>query len=303
MVGELDDERLSIACRPMTVGQRATRLLLVLVATLSITLACSSTPPSITALPTSPAASIDLGSPSATDPTEPSSAYDPTRITQICESWGGQREESTITCRKGIAAALDSLGEQAGAVERIELRYTPPCSTPATCPPRRQDHAWATIHSGLIEDRIVELTLSPGLEIVAAPPGIDGAPRPVPSFGSPPLGRAAIGPPIPGGLRDRKILPLCGIEHADSGGPWDTEARRCFLDSVLSGLPAEFLTEGRGTEGGDSLRLYRFVGRGAISRFDREAGTWTSAACGITLLRTDVVFATDGVCRRGPLTP
>jgi hypothetical protein len=302
MVGELDDQRLSIARGSMTVGQRATRLFLVLVATLPITVACSSTPPPTSTPPSSDSESIDLGSPSATEPTETLPAYDPTRITQVCESWGGHREELTITCGKGIAAALDSLGDEAGAVERVELRYTPPCSTPATCPPRRQDHAWVTIHSGLIEDRIVELTLPPGLEITAAPPGIDSAPRPVPSFGSPPLGRAAIGPPIPGELRDRKILPLCGVEHADSGGPWNTEARRCFRDSVLSGLPAEFLTEGFGTEGGNSLTLYRFLGRGAITRFDREAGTWTSTACGITILRTDVVFATDGVCRRGPLT-
>jgi hypothetical protein len=239
------------------------------------------------------------------EPTESADAtppFDPTRITQICDSWGGARDEQrTIRCSRGIEAVLESFGGRATHVERIYLRYTPPCIVAASCPPRRQDHAWAAVRSRLAGDLLVELEIGADGGLVASRPRVDPAPPSGPAFDSPPIARPQISDPVPAEVRDRAPLPQCGIETAGSGGPYATDARRCFLAGVLSGQPVEFITHGRGTEGEKTLTLYRFGGGGAIIRYDRDAGAWTRTACGITILTTDVVFATDGVCRRGAL--
>ena len=290
---------------PLTRRLQAARRCIVLAALHAAIIGCTlAAPPPTFPASTSHSAPTDVASATPDElATERPPAYDPTRITQICESWGGRRAEQTITCGRGIKAALDALGAAAGTVERVDLRYSLPCEPTTSCPPRRQDRAWVTLHTPLGEDRLIELTIRPGTEVIASLRGLDPAPPVPPRFVSPGVERAAIEPPVPHELRDREPLPLCGVEHAASGGPYETDARRCFRDSVQSGQPAEFLTMGPGTEGDEALTLYRFLGNGAVIRFDREGGAWSQTACGITVLRTDVVFATDGVCRRGPLAP
>jgi hypothetical protein len=283
----------------MSAWQRSAMRCVVLVALLPMVLGCAA--PMVVS-PSIQAASPTAGdTPAPVDSAESAPGYDPTGITQICESWGRQRAERTITCGKGIKTALDSLGPDAATVERIHLRYTPPCFGAAGCPPRSEDHAWAAIRSRRAADELVELSIRTAGEIIASQPRPDPAPPTSPAFASPPVDLPLVTGPVPDEVRDRQPLPLCGIETAGMGGPYDTAARRCFLNRALAGKPVEFVTQGPGTEGENALTIYRFAGSGAIRRYDREAGAWSWTACGLTILRTNVVFATDGVCRRGDL--
>jgi hypothetical protein len=288
----------------MTGGRRAARRALVIAFLLAALVGCGLRVPSPTAPPETPStptpSAEPVPSPAERPPAE-TGVSDPMRITQICETWGGARSERTIRCSRAIEAVLDSLGTEAAHVQRIYLRFTPPCTMGENCPPRREDHAWASIRSPLTADLLVELTIGGDGALVAAPPRIDPAPPPSPTFDAPPIARPPIDVPAPAEVRDRRPLPLCGVETASSGGPFATNARRCFAAGVLAGEPVEFITRGVGTEGEKTLTLYRFDGDGAAMRYDHEAGTWTWAACGIALLRSEVIFATDGVCRRGAL--
>jgi hypothetical protein len=288
----------------MSGGQRAARRALVTACLLPALVGCALPLPSPTVppeTPSTPAPSAEpVPSPTETAPAE-TAIYDPVRITQICEAWGGARSERTIRCSRAIKVVLDSFGAEAAQVRRIYLRFTPPCIVGGNCPSPSDDHAWASIRSPLTADLLVELTIGGDGALVAAPPRIDPAPPPSPTFDPPPIARPPIDVPLPTEVRDRRPLPLCGVESASSGGPFATDARRCFVAGILAGEPVEFITHGVGTEGEKTLTLYRFDGDGAVMRFDREARAWTWAACGIALLRTEVVFATDGVCRRGAL--
>jgi len=264
--------------------------------------------------PTSPSARSSLSasaSPAVLQSDQPSPdlqatdappAYDPTQITQFCESWGAGASDRTIRCSRGLKAVLDSLGPTAAGVERIYLGFKPRCDPLSpTCPARRENRAVVAIHSRAAGDLVVEVTLGPDGGYVTTLPIPDPSPPVSPEFANPRRAVGLIRGPQPVEVRERDPLPLCGVETADLGGPWATDSRRCFLNRVLAGQPTEFVSQGRGTEGDKLATIFRFGGGGAVTRYDRDDGAWTWTACGLALLRTDVVFATDGICRRRDL--
>ena len=282
-----------------------------LAALLPLCLGCSLTlPPTLPASPavsSAPTPVLPVASNAATaslelDATPAPSPYDPTRITQLCESWGGGAGDRLISCGRGLKSALESLGAGAADVERVYLQYKPRCDPVSpTCPARREDHAWVAIQSRPAGDLVVEVSLARDGGYVTTLPVRDASPPDVPTFETPRRAIARIAGPQPNEVRDRDPLPLCGVETADLGGPWQTDARRCFRDRVLAAQAVEFVSQARGTEGEAVLTIYRFTGQGAVRRYDREAGAWTSTACGLALLRTEVVFVTDGICIRRAL--
>jgi hypothetical protein len=222
---------------------------------------------------------------------------DPAAFTQLCERWGGDRPNDAIRCGPAIEAALTAIG--AGQVERVEFRYAPICDAGTTCPPRDPHRAWIIVRSGGAN---VAITTSIGGGGIIVGPTTSAPPAEPLVFQAPPHGRADIAGPQPAEVRDRPAFALCGTEVADPDPAFEVAARRCFLDGVLSGNAVEFVTIASGTEGGQTLTLYRFTGHGGVVAYDRDGGRWTRTICGIAPQSTDVVFLLDGLCERRDLS-
>jgi hypothetical protein len=253
-------------------------------------------PPEDTASATVPTGAPTATIEAATPPTGRS--FDIASITQVCEAWPESLPDRGIECDGGVRVALTSLGDSAASVTRIVFRYTPPCATGATCR-RRPDRAWAWITSRTAGELLVALRVATdgGIAAAAAAPGKRlGLANP---FEPPRTERREIPAPIPFEVRERDPMPLCGVETASSGDPLDRSARRCFLNSVLAGQGAEFITQGHGTEGEVFIEIDRFVGSGAVISYRRDFDRWTWSACGIRPVDMESVFELDGLCARG----
>jgi hypothetical protein len=71
----------------------------------------------------------------------------------------------------------------------------------------------------------------------------------------------------PAEVRERTDLPDCGVELVGSGGPFDLEARQCFWDAYLQGLPAEFITTRPAGGGQPLLVIFRTLGNRKVEYY------------------------------------
>lgn len=74
-------------------------------------------------------------------------------------------------------------------------------------------------------------------------------------------------PNAPAEVANRSSLPFCGIESTVGGAGPDLDARRCFWDAYLEGLPAEFITTQSTIEGDPLTFVYRVLGQGHVEVF------------------------------------
>lgn len=87
-----------------------------------------------------------------------------------------------------------------------------------------------------------------------------------------------LGGTVPPDVARRIPLPACGIETATTqAGPWNVEARQCFLAAYRAGRPAELLVT-RPTVEGDPIRtLFRILGPGRAEVFvDSTRDAWSA---------------------------
>jgi hypothetical protein len=236
--------------------------------------------------------------PEATAPL-PSGEIDLSAITQLCEAWDGQLPKGAIRCDRGIRATLDALGPIAPSVERLYFRYTPPCDGQVCF--RDPARAWVSVDAGAAGDLLVELRIDRSGVVIGSPP-VTGAPLPEgDAFQPPPVDRRSVPGNVPREVRDRAPLPLCGVETAGAGDPLNQRARQCFVGGVLARQPVEFISQGRATEGEIAITIDRYPGTGAVLSYVRDAGQWSWSACGISPVRTELVFQLAGLCERGEL--
>jgi hypothetical protein len=241
--------------------------------------------------PPSPAPTIASPDPTPAPTLSPQAGppkLDPAAVLQVCESWPGGAAEPAIPCADAIEAAFASLAPP--AVSRIDMRFT--CPGPDTCPAADPDRAWVTVSDGSTAT-MVELARDAdgGLSVVGTSPGALPA---APPFTPPPVARPDIAG-APASVAGRVPYPLCGDEKATMGGPYDVAARTCFLSGVLAGSPVEFISRSSGTEGEDTLALYRFDGRGGVEMLSMGDGAWTTFRTGIAAPYESLVFDVDGV--------
>ena len=101
-----------------------------------------------------------------------------------------------------------------------------------------------------------------------------------------PRGSIVLDGNVPEAVRTREPLPSCGVERATrQDGPWNVDARRCFLAAYRAAQPAEFAST-RPTIEGDPIRMvFRILGPGRIEVFVDStqdawsARTWERYAC------------------------
>ena len=67
----------------------------------------------------------------------------------------------------------------------------------------------------------------------------------------------------------------------------------CFRDAVLAGRVAELVENVSGTEGGAITWLFRFNGRGAISRYAGSGGHWSRQSGSMILGITPLIWDFD----------
>ena len=237
----------------------------------------------------------------ATDGTESPAPIevDPAAFTQVCEAWGPNRPDDALRCGPAIEAALISLASDVTAIDRVDFRYTPLCADPANCPARHPRRGWVIVRSGTAN--IAVAVSAGGSDLEVGPTTLAPPPGPPPSFLPPVARRGPIEGRQPAEVRERAPFAFCGLEAAGAESRFDATIRHCFLNGVLSGHDVEFVSVGAGTEGEQTLALYRYAGQGGVVGYDRDAGRWTRSTCGIAPQSTDVVFLLDGLCRRQEL--
>jgi hypothetical protein len=157
-------------------------------------------------------------------------------------------------CQQAATAILARLGAAAVDVTRIHVSYTrmAACSCGALVGSR----------DGSLEAFSFDwsdLSVGDGSPADASAwPWGDAA-----QFTSPPAARGTFDLQAPAAVATRSPLPYCGddtpadLTHADHAA--------CFIDSVLAGRPAEWISEGPGYEGGRFVSIQRFMGSGAIT--------------------------------------
>lgn len=101
-----------------------------------------------------------------------------------------------------------------------------------------------------------------------------------------PSGSIVLDGNVPEAVRSRQPLPSCGVERATrQDGPWNLEARRCFLAAYRAAQPAEFASTLLTIEGDPFRMVFRVLGSGRIEVFIDStqdawsAKTWLHLAC------------------------
>jgi len=225
----------------------------------------------------SPAAPLDIAS-------LPEASLDPSTITVLCDPTPGQTNmdagESMFGCTDGLLLALRAIRTVAtGPVTRLYLRRAACPSGP--CTPDKLDTA---VVLGWTTAGWVSVALDSRLTTVTAPQPVPVPAAAWPELPGPPPISAIQRPVIPGAPREvatRTPYPFCGRD--DTAVALNPAAARCFIDSVVTGRPAEFIEQVYDTEGGADLQLYRFSGQGAPVRYEGEAGLWYRQAGGLIL--------------------
>lgn len=101
-----------------------------------------------------------------------------------------------------------------------------------------------------------------------------------------PSGSIVLDGSVPEAVRTREPLPSCGVERATrQDGPWNLEARRCFLAAYQAAQPAEFASTRLTIEGDPFRMVFRVLAPGRIEVFVDStqdawsARTWERYAC------------------------
>jgi hypothetical protein len=228
--------------------------------------------------------------PSATDPPASGDAPkepDPATFLQVCRTLAGTESRPPVPCEDAVVAALAVLARTTPT--RVEVAA---CGALMSCPKPDADRVFVDV---LARGTTTEVELVRGTDGGLAVHGTGPGAIPVPPpYTAPPTGRAAL-PGAPASLASRPAYPLCGTEDTPMGGPYDERARTCFLDGVLAGSPVEFASVGRGTEGGQYVRLYRYDGSGGLEVVTGEDGAWQRAFTGIAEAGGGLVFDIGGM--------
>lgn len=101
-------------------------------------------------------------------------------------------------------------------------------------------------------------------------------------------------------VRERGVLPSCGVERVGQGGGYNLEARRCFWDAYTGGEPAEFITTRPTAAGKPLLMIVRSLGGGRAELLVDESAiwgrpTWTRSICPVLTQTTDPSVAIDWI--------
>lgn len=250
--------------------------------------------------PSAPATETESPSPSAS--VEP---VDAGTVLRLCASEPPAPVEvppSELACRDAIDLAVSESVLRAPLI-RADMIWSPFCPTGTPCPSAAQD----------VDHAYVVLLLSDGtgiqVPIVQANGGLTaGAPTPLsetdigprPTFQSPPARKADVGP-APAVVTGRPALPFCGSEDAGLAGPFNTAGRTCFLNSLLSGQPAEFASKRSDVEGAPFFELWRFVGAGPVVIAHKDRQGWSRLVCGVNLMADPNMLIDHGDCEISPL--
>jgi hypothetical protein len=222
--------------------------------------------PSIAATPIATLAIDDL----------PEATLDPAIVTAVCDPEAAQANieagDATIFCGDALPIGLRAISTIAtGPVSRLYF-HRPTC---VAIPCTEDELATATIW-GWTAEGALRIELDSRMTTVTAPVRDPTASWPAAGTApAPPVDRPDI-PGAPAEIRDRVPYPFCG--SASFGQP--PAAMACMRSAVLAGRPAELIDTATGTEGGSFTILYRFDGRGAISRAmdpvdaNGRAGPW-----------------------------
>jgi hypothetical protein len=249
--------------------------------------------PSIVASAGAPATAGATGSPLVdVEPVEPARVA---AVTVVCERWGPDPPSSLVSCGDAARLAMAAIGAAAPNVTRLDVGYGEWCDPPdAPCGDRAAHVAWVVARgaAGTLRLRIAR---GDSGDLGVWPP-VPGPNLPSVPFDPPSRAAPGLGSDVPPDLAARAPFPLCGVEDLGASEAFATAARRCFLAAVLASSPAEFDSHATSTEGEAVLTVYRFGGSGAIRRWVRSAGSWTSSACGIAAIDTPAVFEMAGVC-------
>ncbi len=251
-------------------------------------------------LPLPPVASFEAGGSTPLPADIGSAAVDLDAVTLVCESWGSEPPAGTIPCRDAAGLGLAALGAgRAARVVRLDVAFGEGCAATPDCPNRRPDVGWVVARAaGGGDALLVRVARVDSGELRVWPP-VAGAPPPTPAFDPPARTAPDLGPDAPNALRDREPLPFCGDEDLGQSESFDVTARRCFVDGVIAGAQVELISRASSTEGDPVLTVFRFDGRGSVSRSVRSAGQWTTAVCGISPVATPAAFVTAGGCDAG----
>lgn len=209
---------------------------------------------------------------------------------------------SGLACRDAIDLAISESVLPAPLI-RADMIWSPFCATGTPCPSAAQDvdHAYVVL---LLSDGTgiqVPIAHANG-GLVAGAPSLLSATEigPRPTFESPPARKAEVGP-APAAVTGRPALPFCGSEDAGLAGPFNTAGRTCFLNSLLSGQPAEFASKRSDVEGAPFFELWRFVGAGPVVIAHKDATGWSRLVCGVNLMADPKMLIDHADCEISPL--
>ena len=104
----------------------------------------------------------------------------------------------------------------------------------------------------------------------------------------------------PAEVRDRSVLPACGVERVGQGEPFNVAARQCFWDAYIGGEPAEFITTRPTADGRALVTIFRTLGGEGVELFVDETAiwgrpTWTWTACDELTPTTDPSVPIDWI--------
>jgi hypothetical protein len=226
---------------------------------------------------------------------------DPATLTLICRTNDRSEYETEIdlagaACRQIIDASLAVLGRRAKDVVRVQAGSI--CAAPCT------DRVYIGFKDGHLEGAAAfweetdgqyepsSITVAPFHPVAASVwPWADAA-----TFDSPPVARPALPIPALPELTNRTPLPYCGLETGFFNAP-DATARRCFVNAVLTGHPAELMAQiPHADDKGMSVALVRFSGHGPVveyySSYDGETQPtrWTTEPSVMHVGRDDYLF-------------
>jgi hypothetical protein len=200
----------------------------------------------------------------------PQASFDAAMLTTVCDPEAAQATllagDATVFCSDGLLLGLRALQTLSSRpFTRLYFRRPVCKATPCTA-----DELGIATVMGSSAEAIFAVRIDSRLQTIdvlvpdgarAWPPA--GLSRP-PAVARPDVGAA------PAEITARVPYPFCG--KADLGDP--TTTLGCFRDAVVAGRPAELVQTVFGTEGGTLTWLYRFDGRGAVTRYAGSDGKW-----------------------------
>ena len=189
----------------------------------------------------------------------PQLAIDGSATLEICDPDPGQalpeHVDVLIECGDGTDLGLRAI--QTVTTSPIERTYLdrPVCEAL----PCSSDVVSTAVLTAWAADAIWTTRLDGRTATATVPERVDGAAWPTVVAPAASIKRPAFDG-APAEIRNRKPVPYCGrSELGEPAGPMV-----CFVAAVLAGRAAEVVDVGHGTEGGTSISLIRFAGRGPI---------------------------------------